>query len=227
MPDRPQNPDFVGRTEELALFERAFADGRAGVPSILLVGGDAGIGKSTLIGEAADRTGVRLYVGRCVPIGGDVIPLAPLADLLRQVRRTSPDLLTESEGLAPLARWLDPSPGPRAGDDHGPGSLFAPILDMLGHLGADGVVAVGIEDLHWADANTWDLFEFLARNLLDTPVVLIGTYRAAEVGSHPAQRRRLAELTRLPAVHRVHLSGLSHDDIAARVTALARRHRPP
>ena len=50
--------------------------------------------------------------------------------------------------------------------------------------------------------------------------MLIGTYRAAEVGSHPAQRRRLAELTRLPAVHRIHLSGLSHDDITARVTAL-------
>ena len=79
---------------------------------------------------------------------------------------------------------------------------------------------MGIEDLHWADTNTWDLFEYLARNLLDAPVVLIGTYRAAEVGSHPAQRRRLAELTRLPAVHRIHLSGLSHDDITARVTAL-------
>ena len=108
--DRPPNPDFVGRSDELALFGRAFADARAGVPSILLVGGDAGIGKSTLISEAADRAGVDLYVGRCVPIGGDVIPLAPLADLLRQIRRTSPDLLTESEHLAPLARWLDPAP---------------------------------------------------------------------------------------------------------------------
>ena len=70
---------------------------------------------------------------------------------------------------------------------------------------------MGIEDLYWADANTWDLFELLARNLLDTPVVLIGTYRATEVGAHPSQRRRFAELTRLPAVHRIHLSGLDHD----------------
>ena len=75
MADRPQNPDFVGRIDELAVFERAFADARAGVPSTLLVGGDAGIGKSTLIAEAAERAGVNLYVGRCVPIGGDVIPL--------------------------------------------------------------------------------------------------------------------------------------------------------
>jgi len=220
VPDRPLNPHFVGRSDELTLFERAFADARAGVPSVLLIGGDAGIGKSTLLAEACHRAGVSLYVGRCVPIGGDVIPLAPLADLLRQVRRTSPDLLAESERLAPLARWADPGQDPRASDDHGPGSLFAPILDVIGRLGADGVVAVGIEDLHWADANTWDLFEFLARNLLDTPVVLIGTYRATEVGAHPSQRRRLAELARLPAVHRIHLSGLNHDDVTARITAL-------
>jgi ATP/maltotriose-dependent transcriptional regulator MalT len=216
VPDRPHHPDFVGRTDELALFERAFSAAADGVPSTLLVGGDAGIGKSTLIAEAADRAGVRRFVGRCVPIGGDVIPLAPLADMLRQIRSTDPDLLQSTDGSAALAHWLRPDEP--TGD--GPGGLFAPVLELIGQLGADGAVAVGIEDLHWADTNTWDLFEFLARNLLDVSVVLIGTYRAAEVGSHPAQRRRLAELTRLPTVHRVHLAGLSHDDVTARVTAL-------
>jgi DNA-binding CsgD family transcriptional regulator len=138
--------------------------------------------------------------------------------MLRQIRSTNPDLLHGTDGHVALAHWLDPDV--RTGDEHGPGSLFAPVLELIGHLGADGVVAAGIEDLHWADTNTWDLFDYLARNLLDVPVVLIGTYRTAEVGSHPAQRRRLAELTRLPSVHRVHLAGLSHDDITARVTAL-------
>lgn len=88
MPDRLHNPDFVGRTDELALFERAFADAADGIPLTLLVGGDAGIGKSTLIAEAAERAGVNRYIGRCVP-GGDVIPLAPLADMRRQIRSTN------------------------------------------------------------------------------------------------------------------------------------------
>ena len=102
MPDRLETTDFVGRIDELARFERAFTDARAGVPSVLLVAGDAGIGKSTLIAEAAERAGVKFYIGRCVPIGGDVIPLAPLADLLRRIRRGSEDLLTDSAvgGLA-------------------------------------------------------------------------------------------------------------------------------
>ena len=217
--DRSLNPDFVGRTDELALFERAFTSAGDGLTSTLLVGGDAGIGKSTLTAEAAQRFGVTLYLGRCVPIGGDVIPLAPLVDLLRQVRRTHPVLLDRDE-LAPLARWLDPSSDRSATRDTGPGSLFVPVLDVIGQLASTGTIAVAVEDLHWADAVTWDLFEYLARNLLDVPVVLIGTYRAVEVGTHPAQRRRVAELTRLPHVHRVHLSGLTREDVSARVSAI-------
>ena len=67
---------------------------------------------------------------------------------------------------------------------------------------------------------TWDLFDFLARNLVDEHVVLVGTYRANEVGANPQQRRRLGELARLPAVHRVHLGGLARDEVAAKIEAL-------
>ena len=79
---------------------------------------------------------------------------------------------------------------------------------------------VGFEDLHWADAVTWDLFEYLARNLIDEQVVLVGTYRANEVANHPSQRGRLAELIRLPAVHRIQLDGLDPDEVAQRVASL-------
>ncbi len=91
MPDRSPREDFVGRLDELALFGRAVADARQGLPSVLLVGGEAGIGKTTLVGEGAARADVALYLGRPTHIGGDVIPLAPLADLLRQARRAAPD----------------------------------------------------------------------------------------------------------------------------------------
>ena len=90
MPDPPSTSDFVGRNDELAAFERAVAAARQGAPAVLLVGGEAGIGKSTLVTEGARRAGAELIVGRCVPMGGEVIPLAPLADLLRNVRRTNP-----------------------------------------------------------------------------------------------------------------------------------------
>ena len=149
-----------------------------------------------------------------------MIPLAPLADLLRQVRRSRPDLLTTSPDLAPLRHWYAPSRDEAESSNAPRGGLFVAVLELVTHLAADDAVLVGFEDLHWADTVTWDLFEFLARNLIDERVVLVGTYRANEVGVHASQRRRLAELSRLPAAHSIHLEGLDRDDVAARIAAL-------
>jgi predicted ATPase len=216
--DRDAAEAFVGRVDELSIIERAVAGAGAGMPTVLLVGGDAGIGKSTLVRVGCRRAGAALHLARCVHLGGDVITLAPLADLLRQVRRLRPELLDEHGPHAALARWQGSASAGRQADPVG--GLFEPVLDLTAALAADGPVALAFEDLHWADPVSWDLFEFLARNLIDERVVLIGTYRANEVGADPAQRRRLAELTRLPATQRIHLGGLSRRDVEQRVRDL-------
>ena len=216
MPDPSPTADFVGRDDELAIFERAIAAARQGTPAVLLLGGEAGIGKSTLVAEAARRTDAQLLVGRCIPMGGELIPLAPLAELVRNLRRQDSSALS-TPAAAPLRAWIAlglAEEGPAAG------ALFAPLLELVADLGADGVVVVVFEDLHWADPLTWDLFDFLARNLVQEQVVLVGTYRANEVGANPQQRRRLGEVARLPAAHRMHLGGLSRDEVAARIQAL-------
>jgi DNA-binding CsgD family transcriptional regulator len=209
---------FVGRAPELAAIAEAHARARSEIASIVLVGGEAGIGKSTLVREAAGRAHAVLYLARCVPHGGDVIPLAPLADLLRQVRRQGVDV--EPEVIEPLLRWLSPTGSTRAaGVAAGPGELFEPVLGLLRAVGADGAV-VAFEDLHWADTGTWGLFDHLARNLSDERVLLVGTYRTDEVQRDPALRRRLAELARLDSVERLVLQGLDGPEVAARVDAL-------
>ena len=217
MPDPSSTADFVGRNDELATFERAVAAARQGAPAVLLVGGEAGIGKSTLVTEGARRTGAGLLVGRCLPMGGEAIPLAALADLLRHVRRTDPEVLTAAPALAPLAEWIAHGP---ASKGTAAGALFAPLLELVARLGTEDAVVVAFEDLHWADPLTWDLFDFLARNLVDEHVVLVGTYRANEVGVHPEQRRRLGEIARLQAADRLLLGGLSREDLAAKIEAL-------
>ena len=226
MPDRLLSEDFVGRSAELAAFERAIVDARKGLPSMVLVGGDAGIGKTTILSEVAHRADVPLYLGRSTHIGGDAIPLAPLADLLRQVRRRRPELLTDAPDLASLRTWF--SPVSVAVDLSGSrqGGLFVAVLELIAHLSAEYVVVVGFEDLHWADAVTWELFEYLSRNLIDERVVLVGTYRANEVAARPSQRRRLAELIRLPAARRIQLEGLGREDVEARVTAMLGKPAP-
>jgi DNA-binding CsgD family transcriptional regulator/tetratricopeptide (TPR) repeat protein len=217
--DRLLPGEFVGRGAELSVFERAIAEARGGLPSVVMVGGDAGIGKTTIVSEAAARAGAVLLLGRSTHIGGDTIPLAPLADLLRQVRRSNPDLAIYTPDLAPLHHVF--APGTLAAEQlpSPQGALFVAVLELLTRLADDDVVLVGFDDLHWADTVTWDLFEYLARNLIDERVVLIGTFRSNETAAHPSQRRRLAELSRLPAAYRIHLEGLDRDDVAARVTA--------
>ncbi len=201
-------------------FERAIVDARTGMPSVLLVGGEAGIGKTTLVAEGGSRADAAVYLGRSTHIGGDVIPLAPLADLLRKVRRSAPDLLKDTPELAPLRDWITPRADPSARPDSPHGGLFVAVLELITYLAVDDAIVVGFEDLHWADTVTWDLFEFLARNLIDERVVLVGTYRNNEVAAHAVQRRRMAELTRLPVAHRILLEGLGRAEIAERVSAM-------
>ena len=184
---------------------------------MLLIDGDAGIGKSSLVAEAARRANVPLMLGRSAHIGGDVIPLAPLTDLLRQVQRFMPETLADGGESMPLAQWLTPGSGQGA---PAVGEVFLPVLELVARLAGDDAIIIGLEDLHWADTSTWDLFELLARNLFDEHVVLIGTFRATETAANPAQRRRLAEFTRLPAVHRIHLEGLGRDEVTARITTM-------
>jgi hypothetical protein len=191
---------------------------------VLLVGGDAGMGKSTLLQHGVARGGVNSYVGRCVHIGGEVVPFAPLVDLLRQVNRSSPEpeLLQRPE-LKSLGSLLA---GVLRPDAEMGVSLFVGVLDLIGRLAGDGPVVVGFEDLHWADPATWDLFEFVTRGLVDEQALLVGTFRADEAAREPAQRRRLAELTRLPTVRRLHLGGLTRSQVAEQVAALVEGSLP-
>lgn len=216
MVERSRSTGFVGRSEDLSVFERAVAAARAGTPTVVLVSGEAGIGKTTLLREGAARADLPLYLGRCVQLGGDAIPLAPLADLLRQAARSSGEAFTQRAELAPLARWTGSDPGDRV--DTG-ADLFTAVLELLAHLDETDAVIVGFEDLHWADAVTLDLFEFLARNLLDERVVLVGTYRTDEIGGR-SERRRLAALPRLPGAMRILLEGLDLDDVRACVVGM-------
>ena len=208
----------VGRDDELAVFQRAVSSAAEGQPAVVLVSGDPGIGKSTLLSEAARRTDMRLYLGRCVHVGGDAIPLAPLVDLIRQVQRWSDvGQLHSLESLSELAS----SGAGRVGD------VFTLTLGLVGELGAEAPVIVGFDDLHWGDPATWDLFEHLARNLVDERVVLVGTYRAGELARDPDLRRRIAELARVSGVERVTLAGLDRNAVAVQAAAVLGFPPPP
>src|SRR5918999_4398912 len=87
MSDRA-SPVFAGRGDELAALERALDRARAGSSTTVLVGGEAGVGKSRLIHEFTGRTGdARVLVGGCLELGADGLPYAPFSAVLRELVR--------------------------------------------------------------------------------------------------------------------------------------------
>ena len=90
MPGRASTPAFVGRTAELAALVDAFGDATAGHGTTVLVGGEAGVGKSRLVGEAAAharRRAPACWSGQCLDLEEGGLPYAPIVDVLRTLDR--------------------------------------------------------------------------------------------------------------------------------------------
>ncbi|MDX3054776.1 AAA family ATPase [Streptomyces sp. NE06-03E] len=221
------SPVFVGRAGELAALTDTLARAAGGEPQALLVGGEAGVGKTRLVEEfvkAACRRDAVVAVGGCVEIGADGLPYAPFAAALRALRRALPEELTEAlagqEGE--LARLLpELGEADRAPDDEqGTARLFELAARLLERVSAARTVVLVLEDLHWADASTRHLLAYLFRTLRTGRLVVIGTYRADDVHRRHPLRPLLAELDRLRTVRRIELDRFSRAEVGRQLTGI-------
>jgi tetratricopeptide (TPR) repeat protein len=242
MPATLTSPTFVGRTEELARLTAARDRAAAGIPTAVLVGGEAGVGKTRLVTElmvAARAAGATVLVGGCVELGGEGVPFAPLIEALRVFVRDldEPELarLVPAPVRVELARLL-PELGPPAGEPgrgfHGletsppadlgsdQGRLFELLLGLLERLGEERPAVLLVEDLHWADRSTRDLLAFLHRNLRHGRLLLVLTYRSDELHRRHPLRPFLAELDRGRRVERLELARFSQAEVAAQLAGI-------
>jgi predicted ATPase len=172
MGGRVASPTFVGRIEELELLEATRVRAADGDPAVVLVGGEAGVGKTRLTSELTARcaTGARVLVGGCVPVGDGALPYAPVVEILRAlVADLGVGAVRELVGpsWAELARLLPALGEPEAGPagQAAQARLFELLLGLLGRLGEQAPLILVVEDLHWADRSTRQLLAFLVRNL--------------------------------------------------------------
>ena len=167
---------IAGRVAELRVVRHHLTSGTG----LLLVTGEAGIGKSALVGAAVASTDVFVAVGRCLHLSREM-PLMPVADALRAVLEHDGQWMAEALAACPtfvatsLARLLpelDDGPGARASDDlWGLERLFASVGSTLRALADGRPLAVHLEDLHWADRSTLDLLTHLITSPSRPPVV--------------------------------------------------------
>ncbi|MEV0616501.1 AAA family ATPase [Nonomuraea sp. NPDC050404] len=214
MPQRITCPVLVGREAELRRLREAVERARSGAASVVVVAGEAGVGKSRLVGELVRAAeGVRALVGGCLDVAAEVA-LAPLVEALRSLQEW-PDPAERERVVGPareeLARLL-PGLGEASAVAPEPGRLYELVLGVLHRMAEHGPVLFVVEDLHWADRSTRDLVGFLARNLR-AGVALVLTYRNDEVPRGHPLRGFLAELVRGGGVDRVELGRLERRDL--------------
>lgn len=215
----------VGRTEPIRLLDRLLADARGGAAVMVLVGGDAGIGKSTLIALAARRAhaaGAAVFHGHCDP---DLqAPYLPFTEALASAAEwTAPDYLQAE--LGHLAPYLDPI-APHLAKTTSWGVLphqdvgytHAAVAALLGTLAQTRPVILVLDDIQWADSATVLLLRYLARYASISRVTVLLAYRLGESGGLLADL--ITDVATEPHVHSIELSGLTSTDVAELVARI-------
>jgi DNA-binding CsgD family transcriptional regulator/tetratricopeptide (TPR) repeat protein len=192
---------FVGRVRELWELQRVLAETQAGTGATVLVAGEAGIGKTRLAAELANRArtaGFEVLLGRSIDLVGTELPYGPFVEALR-----------------PLGEI-------RYGDGHAAGSqlrVFEETLALLAGRAAAAPVLLVLEDVHWADTSTLDLLVFLAHNVGDRRVLLLATYRADELSSVERVRRLADGVRRSGSALVVELGPLDEHELTTLLAA--------
>ncbi|MFF4018476.1 AAA family ATPase [Streptomyces sp. NPDC001843] len=224
---RSVSPVFVGRTGELGVLNDALARAAAGEPQALVIGGEAGVGKTRLVEEfatAAGRQDAVVALGGCVEIGADGLPFAPFSTALRALRQALPDELAaaaagQEEELARLLPELGEATSSRH-DEQGMARLFELTVRLLERIAAERTVVLALEDLHWADASTRHLLAYLFRTLRAGRLVVLATYRSDDIHRRHPLRPLLAELDRLRTVRRLELARFTRDEVGRQIAGI-------
>jgi DNA-binding CsgD family transcriptional regulator/tetratricopeptide (TPR) repeat protein len=224
MSGRAASPVLVGRDEQMAALEDAFASVRQGGPTAVLLGGEAGVGKSRLVsefGRAAEAAGACVLTGGCLELGTDGLPFAPFTAVIRElVHEFGADAVASmlpGRTTRGLARLLPELGEPDTSGDPGEARarLFEDVLSTLDHLARHSPAVLVIEDAHWADRSSRDLLTFLIGNQRAIGgLLIVVTFRSDELHRTHPLRPMLAALDRISWVERVELPRLTRHDTA-------------
>ena len=208
---------LVGRETERRRLDDAVERARGGDGSLVLVAGEAGVGKTSLVDAVAADSGALVLRG--VASHGATAPYGPLVAAMRFHLRSEPDALT---GCGPLHEHLAvllPELGPRA-ETSDRATLLEAVRCALTHLAADGTALLILDDLHWSDAATLELLAGLADSLNESRVLVLGTYRADGLPRDHGVRRLRNELRRAGRLDEIVLEPLDPQQLAELLTGV-------
>jgi class 3 adenylate cyclase/tetratricopeptide (TPR) repeat protein len=239
LPAAPGRTPYVGRAEELAALRQAVDRAVSGAGGVILIGGEAGLGKTRLVEEiaAVARTcGMFVVRGHCYDMEG-APPYTPFVEAIefgltvttRELFRSAMgDAGQEIARFVPKVRVAFPDlPRPVAlPSDQARHYMFESVCDFFARAAAIRPMMLVLEDLHWADRSTTELLRSIARRVGDSALLLIGTYRDVDLGPHDPFLAGIEQLARLPVVTRMTLKRLNANEVVAILHGLSGREPP-
>ena len=225
VPVRVSSPRFVGRAAELAVLDTALARASDGRSAAVLVGGDAGMGKSRLVAEFEQRAraaGTQVLVGECLELAEGELPYGPIVAALRPLARQPLDSLYPA-ARAVLGRLWPELADPAATappTEFVQGQLFEAVHRLIAASATEQPVALVVEDLHWADRSTRDLLAFLIRNSRSERVLFVSSYRTDEVHRRHPLHPFVSELERSGRAERITLAPFDQAELREQLAGI-------
>ncbi|MEP6779355.1 MAG: AAA family ATPase [Gemmatimonadaceae bacterium] len=224
-------PVLVGRDAAIDIMRTVLSHARDNRGGILLIGGEAGIGKSRLLRETAAEArqqGFALFRGACFEADRST-PYAPLLDLIREYSVTS-SRTAVAHAFAPAATELvrtfpelasiftDASATGSSDSQLERRSLFHALAETIATVASTQPVLLSIEDVHWGDEASLDLLLHLARRLATQSVVIALSFRSDEIS--PPLAKLLAELDRTRIATEINLNRFSASEFSSMLSAI-------
>jgi predicted ATPase/DNA-binding CsgD family transcriptional regulator len=222
-------PAMSGRADQLADLHLLIERARDAHGHLALLSGEAGIGKTRLVGAAkayAAQQGFLLLQGNCFPTDLN-FPYAPLLDLLRSLLASSPpaSTVTSLQALArtifPLLPELVPEPQkapPALEPEQEKHRLLAVLSTFFINLSKQSPLLFVIEDVHWCDDTSLDFLNYLARRAASQQLLILVTYRHDE--EHAALRNWLVQLNRERLAQEIRLEPLGRSSVDAMLSSM-------
>lgn len=227
-------PALIGRQRELSWLASDLVAARSGSMRVAMLGGEAGIGKTTLVAafaRAQHRQGGHVVAyGRCSQ--GAAVPLEPFRSIVATLVEHAPPALLRAHSercggdlqrLAPRLGdrlWVPPpSTSDHATERH---QLFEAVTDLLRRVAASGSLTLILDDLHWAEPTALLLLRHLGRSLVDAPVLVLASYRDRPGDATDALRSALVDLDR-GRCRWISLSGFDDAEMTSLIGSITQR----